>query len=118
MNNKSNEFLTCFNWINTGQLMKNNNLNKGQLIVFTLILAMFEYNDILSIYDVKKANRTNEFTTMNNIASLRKKGLIKTQRSNQYFSRAYLSLTDKGLLLKSQLKKILSTTLGIDPPTK
>ena len=118
MKQKNNEFLTCFNWINTGQLMKEYSLNKGHLIVFTLILALLEYNDIISKYDVKQANRINPNTTNSNILYLEKIGLLTSKRSNQFFSRSYISITPKGLLLKSQLKKVLNSPLGIASPIK
>ena len=39
--------------------------------------------------------------------SLENKGYLKTVRNNQFYSLSYLSLTDKGLLFVSKLKRYI-----------
>ena len=111
MKNDYNIFLTVFNSFNTADLFRQYELRKGQTILFILILSLFETQSTVTRYDVIRLNRGNKNTTSSNLVKLHQIGLIQTQRSNQYFSRAYLSLTPKGLLLKSQLKKVLNSPL-------
>jgi DNA-binding MarR family transcriptional regulator len=79
----------------------------GEKAVFLLIVTLLEENSSLTQYDVIKLNNAPEKTTYNIISKLIKKGYLSSTRSNQYFSRSYLSLTEKGLLLKAHIRKVL-----------
>ncbi len=82
-------------------------MNYGERAVFGLILAYLEAGDSVTQYDIIKANGAKEVTTYAIIKRLILKGYLSASRSNQYFSRSYLSLTEKGLLLKAHIKKTL-----------
>ena len=107
-----NEFLVAFNLYQTGELFREINMRKGNIIVFLLILALLENNKELSKYEVIRANKSPDGTTRTNIQQLERLGLITSKRSNQYFSRSYISLTEKGLLLKYKLRKVLLSPVG------
>jgi DNA-binding MarR family transcriptional regulator len=93
-------FLTAYNGAKAMLETRPEDLTMGEKMAFLLVLALFEVNDQVTIYDVKKANKgINEMTTIRLIYNLTSKGYLSKQRSNQYFSRTYLSVTDKGLLL-------------------
>jgi DNA-binding transcriptional regulator PaaX len=81
-------------------------LMRGEYVVFSLICGLIRANNgIVSQYEVCEANKgTIKETTYNIIHRLTKKGYLSKHRpSNQYYSRSYLSLTDKGLLLQAKI---------------
>jgi hypothetical protein len=116
MKKPDNTFDIIFNWVGTSELFKQYGMNKGNIIVFILILSLFEQNTIVSKYDVIKANRSKKMTSHANIYQLINLGLLSANKSNQFFSKSYLSLTPKGLLLKSQLKKVLNSPIAGNGP--
>lgn len=79
---------------------KSSGLNMGEKMVFLLILALFEKREQVTVFDVKQANKNvKQCTTEKIISNLTAKGYLSKTRSNQYFSRTYLTVTEKGLLL-------------------
>jgi DNA-binding MarR family transcriptional regulator len=85
-------------------------LTMGEKMAFLLIMALFEVKEQVTMHDVKQANTgVKENTTNSLIISLVNKGYLTKQRSNQYFSKAYLTVTDKGLLLARSFRSALAS---------
>jgi DNA-binding MarR family transcriptional regulator len=85
-------------------------LTMGEKMVFLLIMALFEEKDQVTMYDVKQANKGIENpTTGLLIRNLCSKGFLTRSRSNQFFSRTYLTVTDKGLLLARSFRMALAS---------
>ena len=79
-------------------------LRIGEKLVLINILALLEQIDIISKADIVKASDAKNTTTYANIRSL---GYIQSIRGNQFYSLSYVSLTDKGNLFASRLRRIL-----------
>jgi DNA-binding MarR family transcriptional regulator len=93
-------FLNAYKGAKAMLQTKPEDLTMGEKMAFLLIMALFEVKDQVTIYDVKKANEgVKEQTTTKLIYNLSNKGYLIRSRSNQFFSKAYLTVTDKGLLL-------------------
>lgn len=103
--NKPKIFFNGLQWFFSGE---KNGLTLGQKIVLISILSLFEAKDIITKKDIIKANKANIHTTYSNIRALEAKGFIKSTRSNQFYSLSYISLTEKGNLFASRLRRILS----------
>jgi DNA-binding MarR family transcriptional regulator len=85
-------------------------LTMGEKMAFLLVMALFEVNNQVTMYDVKKANNgVKENTTNSLIISLVNKGYLTKQRSNQFFSKSYLTVTDKGLLLARSFRSCFAS---------
>tara|TARA_R110000772_G_scaffold46279_1_gene105683 strand:+ start:476 stop:799 length:324 start_codon:yes stop_codon:yes gene_type:complete len=82
-------------------------LRIGEKLVLINILALLEQIDIISKADIVKASDAKNTTTYANIRSLENKGYIQSIRGNQFYSLSYVSLTDKGNLFASRLRRIL-----------
>jgi DNA-binding PadR family transcriptional regulator len=85
-------------------------LMKGEYVVFSLVCGLIQRNKgIISQLEVCKSNSDIiTGTTYNIIHRLVKKGYLSKHRpSNQFYSRSYLSLTDKGLLLQAKILEAL-----------
>lgn len=82
----------------------------GQKLVFLLIMGLFEKNDQLTLFDIVEANKpTNESTTRKIIDALKAKGYFTTQRSNQFFSRAYITPTEKAFGLLRRFRSLVAS---------
>lgn len=79
----------------------------GAKIVFSLILGLFEDNEVLTKNDVCKANNQKIGTTYAYIKMLEDLGFITSQRTNEYYAKSYIELTDKGKLTASRLRRVL-----------
>ncbi len=99
----SDLFLLVYNSYLIGKI----GLTVGEKIVFLLVVALMGESETVTRFDVLRTNKGNKNTTASNLRSLILKGYLSASRSNQYFSRSYLSLTEKGLLLKAHIKKTL-----------
>ena len=85
-------------------------LTMGEKMVFLLVMALFEEKDQVTMYDVKQANKGIEKpTTGLLIRNLCSKGYLARNRSNQFFSKTYLSVTEKGLLLARSFRSALAS---------
>jgi DNA-binding MarR family transcriptional regulator len=103
-------FLNAYKGAKAMLTVKPEEMTMGEKMAFLLILALFEAKDQVTIFDVKKANEgVKENTTTALVYSLTKKGYLSTTRSNQYFSRTYLTVTDKGLLLARSFRMALAS---------
>lgn len=85
-------------------------------MIFSLISGLLSLNGTCTIYDVAIANNgingtLNRSVTDKHVSLLYKAGYINKNRSKQHFSRTYLTLTEKGLLLKSRLNNLLNTPI-------
>lgn len=103
--NKAKIFLNGLQWFFSGE---KNELTIGQKIVLISILSLFEVKDLITKQDVIKANKAKQNTVYSNIRGLENKGFIKSTRSNQFYSLSYITLTEKGNLFASRLRRILS----------
>lgn len=86
------------------------------LVIFSLIIAIINKKGTCTAYDIITANTglkkpIKRETTYTNISRLQKAGYINKTRSKRHFSRTYLTLTEKGLLLKSRLNTLLNTPI-------
>ena len=105
-----NLFLSLYKSSKVAMETSKEDLKLSEKMVFLLILALFQKQDQVTIYDIKKANLgINERTTDRLIRQLINKGYLTKQRSNQYFSRTYLTVTDKGLLLARSFRMALAS---------
>lgn len=95
-------------------LFEKESLSIGEKLVFLLIMGLLEKNEQLTLFDIVSANKpTNQSTTRKLIDALKAKGYFTTQRSNQFFSRAYITPTEKAfLLLRSFRSLVASLSLG------
>ena len=85
-------------------------LSIGEKLVFLLIMGLLEQNGVITLHEVKKANSpTNEGTTAGLLNQLKAKGYFTTQRSNQFFSRAYITPTDKAFLLLRSFRSLVAS---------
>ena len=90
-------------------------INMVQLIVFCLIAGLLDRKGSTTMFEVNKLNSGENKLRLGGthryINELFEKGYLNKQRTGAYFSKTYLSLTEKGLLLKSRLNSILSIPL-------
>lgn len=86
------------------------NLSIGEKLVFLLIMGLLEQNEQLTLFEIVEANKpTNESTTRKLIDALKAKGYFTTQRSNQYFSRAFITPTEKAFLLLRSFRSLVAS---------
>lgn len=83
----------------------NNELRIGEKLVLITVIRLLAEKQVITKYDVCNANHIKRDTTYHLIQSLERKGYLVSNRSNQYFSRSYLSLKGKGLKFSSEFKK-------------
>lgn len=82
----------------------------GEKIVFLLVMGLLEQKEVITIHEVKQANLpSNLKTTENNFYALKAKGYFTTQRSNQFFSRAYITPTEKAFLLLRSFRSLVAS---------
>ncbi len=85
-------------------------LKVGEKMVLLLILALFESNDHVTMHQVREANTNVKIkTTYALINGLMAKGLITKQRSNQHYSKTFLTVTDKGLLAAREFRVLFAS---------
>ncbi len=96
-------FLILFNSFHLGKT----GIGTGEKLVFSLVVALMGESGTVTQFDIINANKANKKTTYTIIARLIKGGYLSASRSPQYFSKSYLSLTEKGLLLKAHIRKTL-----------
>ena len=85
-------------------------LLRSEYFVLLLVIGLLSKNKgIVSQIEVCKANKAIKHTTTYTlIRQLTEKGYLSKHRpSNQFYSRSYLSLTDKGLLLQAKILEAL-----------
>jgi DNA-binding MarR family transcriptional regulator len=85
----------------------NEELTPGEKFVLILTSRLLEQFQVVSKQEVCENNQAKPATTYGFLKSLEHKGFIRSTRSNQYYSKSYLSLTEKGLLFKSKLAKFI-----------
>ncbi|AMQ55615.1 hypothetical protein [Algoriphagus sanaruensis] len=88
----------------------NEELTPGEKFVLILTSRLLEQQQVISKQEVCDNNQAREATTYGFLKSLENKGFISSNRSNQYYSKSFVSLTEKGLLFKSRLSKYISDT--------
>ncbi|MCH7402899.1 hypothetical protein ACFOUP_16765 [Belliella kenyensis] len=86
----------------------NKDLRLGEKFVLLTIIRLLEENQIVSKSDVCKENKVSNSTTYAIIRALECKGFVKSIRQNQYYSKAFISISPKGLLFKNSLRKVFS----------
>lgn len=109
---KRKHFDIAFNFLSVDKRVHWPDLDTSGFFLMMLICGLFERLEVVSQYDVVKENE--KFSapfTYKIVSSLVRKGYLSKQRSNQYFSRSYLTLTDKGNLFKSKLYSLLNKNL-------
>jgi hypothetical protein len=85
-------------------------LKIGEKLVFLLIMGLLEKKDSLTLYEVIQANKPTNTNTSNRIfRQLKAKGYFTTQRSNQFFSRAYITPTEKAFLLLRSFRSLVAS---------
>lgn len=82
----------------------NNELSMGEKIVLITIIRIAEEINIVTKNEICKENNISHSTTYSIIKSLEKKGYIISLRGKQFYSKSYVSLTNKGLLFSYQIK--------------
>jgi DNA-binding MarR family transcriptional regulator len=103
-------FLHAYNGAKAMLTVRPEDLTMGEKMVFLLIMALFEVKDQVTMFDVKEANKGIEKrTTAQLIRNLCSKGYLTRSRSNQFFSRSFLTVTDKGLLLARSFRVALAS---------
>jgi hypothetical protein len=80
----------------------------GAKVVFSLVLGLFEDKAILTKDDVCKANSAKRATTYAYLRILEDAGFLTSERTNEYYSKSYIQLTEKGNLTASRLRRILA----------
>lgn len=106
---KANAFL-AYQLTKATLTFEKENLSIGEKLVFLLIMGLLEQNDQLTLHELKKANEpTNEGTTAGILNQLKRKGYFTTQRSNQYFSRAFITPTEKAFLLLRSFRSLVAS---------
>jgi len=85
---------------------QNKELKLGEKFVLLIVIRLLEENEIVSKFDVCKENKVSKSTTYANIKALETKGFIISNKANQYYSRAFISMLPKGLLFKYNLRKV------------
>ncbi|MCS5488913.1 hypothetical protein [Algoriphagus limi] len=85
----------------------NDELTPGEKFVFILTIRLIDQQHIVTKQEICKSNQAKPATTYAFLRSLEHKGYLKSNRSKQYFSRAFISITQKGLLFKSRMKRYI-----------
>lgn len=86
------------------------NLMIGEKLVFLLIMGLLEKHGVITLHEVKEANLPTKISTTSSIfEKLKAKGYFTTQRSNQYFSRAYITPTEKAFLLLRSFRSLVAS---------
>lgn len=86
-------------------MKENQELRMGEKLVLITLIRLLGEKQVITKNDVCTANQAKRDTTYHLIQSLERKGYLESKRSNQYFSRSFLSLRGKGLKFSSDLKK-------------
>lgn len=87
---------------------ENHLLTGGEKLVLILAIRLLEEKQVVSKQDVCLENHAGLSTTYSILYSLERKGYIQCQRSKQFFSKSFISLSVKGLLFKGRLKELLN----------
>jgi len=87
-------------------------LEYKEILIFLLVLSCFEREKVVCKTSI--VNMNNQYSndvTYNSLKVLESKGIISSVRNKKFFSKSFISLTSKGLLLKRSLNKYLSSPL-------
>lgn len=82
----------------------NQELTMGEKFVLVIVTRLLEELQVVSKLEVCEANGIKKNTTYCLLNSLEKKGILKSVRSNQFYSKSFVSLSDKRVLFVSRLK--------------
>lgn len=94
-------------------------IRTGEIRLFWLICGLLEDFEVITskqiVYLNKEINGYKEGSTRTTLQNLRNSELIVTHReTNQYFSQSYISITDKGNVLKALIRdKVYFNPLAI-----
>lgn len=109
---KDRVFEIALNMVNIDKREHWEGLETREFFVMLLICYAVEKQDVISLFDIKGYNkRYSHSLTSIAVKGLTGKGYVKTIRSKAYFSKAYIELTDKGLLFKSKMFRLLNKKL-------
>lgn len=89
--------------------LEERNLRIGEKMALIAIIALFETQDTATKKEIIGITKAKAITTYKNIKLLEDKGYVESARSNQFYSRSFLTLTDKGNYFASRLRRILNT---------
>lgn len=82
----------------------NKELTMGEKFVLIVVTRLCDQNHVVSKLEVCDANSIKKNTTYSLLRALETKGFLKSVRANQFYSKSFVSLSDKGLLFASRLK--------------
>lgn len=82
-------------------------ISLGEKIALISVIAVFDTKEVVTKQDIIRVNKAKADTIYANLRNLEKKGYIQSTRSNQFYSLSYITLTDKGNLFASRLRRIL-----------
>ena len=82
----------------------NKELSMGEKIVLITIIRIAHEINIVTKNDICIENKIRHSTTYSIIKSLEKKGYIISLRGKQFYSKSYVSLTNKGLLFSHHIR--------------
>jgi len=87
---------------------ENENLSGGEKFVLIITIRLLKEKQVISKQDICNENKVKNSTTYSIIKSLENKGYLTSKRGNQFYSKSFLSLINKGLMFSNNFKtKIL-----------
>ncbi|GAB2479021.1 hypothetical protein [Algoriphagus taiwanensis] len=88
----------------------NEELTPGEKFVLILTSRLLEQHQVVSKQEICDKNQAKKATTYGFLKSLENKGYISSDRSNQYYSRSFVSLTERGLFFKVRMLKFINSS--------
>ncbi|AMQ57089.1 hypothetical protein AO498_11630 [Algoriphagus sanaruensis] len=87
----------------------NEELSPGEKFVLILTARLLDEHQVISKQEICEVNQAKPATTYGFLKSLENKGYIRSNRSNQYYSRSFITFTDKGLNFKVRLIRFIKS---------